>query len=111
MRDFLNNVESEEQPAINYQAHILNYQKDCILHREGIRELVLRRNNLGDGFARAIAQTLSYEKYIRAVDVTGNQITEDGLTEVIKTGLMENQTLLCFDARINPGFTSEKVRK
>ena len=104
-------METEDQPAINYQAHILNYQKDCILHREGIRELILRRNNLGDGFAKAIAQTLSYEKYMRVIDVSGNQITEEGLSEVIKKGLMENQTLLCFDARINPGFTSEKIRK
>lgn len=32
-------------------------------------------------------------------------MSEEGLSTIIKEGLMENSTLLNFDARLNPGFT------
>lgn len=71
--------------------------------------MVLRRNKLGEGFAKQIASTLFSDNYLKMIDVSGNCISEHSLSTIVKKGLLENSTLLCFDARINPGFT-EKIQ-
>ncbi len=115
VRKLLNNLDNTEnlwapKSVIESQAELLNYKKTQILNNSGIRNLILRRNKLSDGFASLLAQTLYSDKYLKKIDVSGNNINEHAFKVIIKTGLLENNSLICFDARINPGFT-EKVQR
>ena len=68
------------------------------------------RNRLGDGFAKSLQSALCLDKYLKVINVSGNKITDYGLKLIIKMALMENTSLIGFDARLNPGCT-EKVER
>ena len=87
---------------------MLNYKRQTIINSKGLRKLILKRNNFTTEFAIQLQQTLSSDKYIKAIDLSGNKITEYGLKYLIKLALMENTSVICFDARLNPGCT-EKI--
>ena len=72
--------------------------------------MILTRNKLGDIFAKGLQQALAYDKYLKAIDVAGNRIGAYGLKSIIKLALMENNSIVAFDARLNPG-CSEKVER
>jgi hypothetical protein len=80
------------------------------MYDTGIRTLILRRNNFADGFAHTISHALFSDKYLKKIDISGNYLSAHGLSVIVKQGLMENTSLMCFDARINPGFT-EKIQR
>jgi Ran GTPase-activating protein (RanGAP) involved in mRNA processing and transport len=83
----------------------VNYKRTKTQNDYGLRAVVLKRNKFSDGFAKLIAQCLFKDKYLKKIDLSGNFIHEHGFKTIIKTGMLENSTLVCFDARINPGFT------
>ena len=68
------------------------------------------RNRFGDGFAKSLQSALCLDKYLKVINVSGNRITDYGLKLIIKMALMENTSLIGFDARLNPGCT-EKVER
>ena len=68
------------------------------------------RNRLSDGFAKCLQHALTLDKYLKVVNVSGNKITDYGLKLITKMALMENTSLIGFDARLNPGCT-EKVER
>lgn len=70
----------------------------------------MSRNKLGDTFAKSLQGALSYDKYVKSIDVAGNRIGPAGLKSLIKGALLENNSILVFDARLNPG-CSEKVER
>jgi len=70
----------------------------------------LSRNRLGDGFAKSLQHAISIDKYIKVINVSGNKISEFGMKLILKEGLMENNSIVGFDARLNPG-TSEKMER
>jgi len=92
------------------QAHLINFKRHLILNKEGIRQIHLRRNQFNDKFALALQKTLYSDKYIRSIDLSGNRIRNYGLKVLLKLGLLENNSVICFDARLNPGFTP-KLKK
>jgi hypothetical protein len=47
---------------------------------------------------------------MKAIDLSGNKITEFGLKVIIKLALLENTSIIAFDARLNPGCT-EKIQR
>jgi hypothetical protein len=60
VRKLLNNLDNTEnlwapKSVIESQAELLNYKKTQILNNAGIRNLILRRNKLSDGFASLLA--------------------------------------------------------
>jgi FKBP-type peptidyl-prolyl cis-trans isomerase (trigger factor) len=60
VRKLLNNLDNTENlwapnSVIESQAELLNYKKTQILNNSGIRNLILRRNKLSDGFASLLA--------------------------------------------------------
>jgi len=81
-----------------------------LLNQNGLRQLILSRNKLGDVFAKSLQQALCYDKYIKSIDVSGNRIGSAGLKTIIKHALMDNNSILTFDSRLNPG-CSEKVER
>jgi Ran GTPase-activating protein (RanGAP) involved in mRNA processing and transport len=95
---------------LDYQAHITNFKRTKTQNDYGLRVLLLKRNKFSDGFAKLIAKTLFKDKYLKKIDVSGNFIREHAFSTIIKTGLIENTSIVCFDARINPGF-SPKVHE
>jgi hypothetical protein len=66
----------------------VNYKKLNLLHEEGIRVLLLKRNNLSDEFAIRLQRVLSRDKYIKYIDLSGNNINEYGLEVITKLGLI-----------------------
>ena len=80
------------------------------MNHNGLREIILTRNKLGDKFAKSLQQALAYDKYMKSIDVAGNKITGLGLKSLIKLALLENSSMVAFDARLNPG-CSEKVER
>lgn len=92
------------------QAHVLNFRTYKIENENGIRNLILRRNQLKDDFAISLARVLETDKYIKQVDLAGNKIRERGIQHLISVGFLQNQTLLQIDCRLNPGLT-DKQRK
>lgn len=80
------------------------------MNQSGLRRLILTRNKLGDNFAKSLQKALCYDKYIKSIDVAGNRIGSVGLKLIIKLSLMENNSIIAFDARLNPG-CSEKVER
>ena len=109
-------MENEECPkgtcrdVLIQQAKICSFKQFRNRYTEGLRNIVLRRNKFSDGFAETLAETLAKDSYIRKIDVSGNQITQTGLSCLLKSGLLENESVVCLDARLNPGFV-EKTRK
>lgn len=75
-----------------------------------MRQIILTRNKLGDTFAKSLQQALCYDKYIKSLDVSGNRIGSLGMKMMLKLALLENSSIIAFDARLNPG-TSEKVER
>lgn len=45
----------------------------------GLREIILQRNHLGDSFAKGLVQALSYDKYVKVINLAGNSISAKGL--------------------------------
>jgi hypothetical protein len=57
-----------------------------------------------------LQQALCYDQYLKSIDVAGNRISGFALKSIIKLALMENSSMIAFDARLNPG-CSEKVER
>ena len=87
-----------------------NMRKDRITQRKGLREVWLKRNKLGDKFANCLQSSLRFDKYIKVIDLSQNQISGDGMKSLVKHALCENTSLVNFDARYNPGADS-KIKK
>ena len=85
-------------------------KKDNIQNRRGLRTVILKRNEFSDQFAEQLTNCLKYDNYLKVLDVSLNQIGAYGLKLLIKHALRDNQSLVCFDARYNPG-CSEKYQK
>ena len=58
--------------------------------------------------AQHLVKTLSRDRYIKVMDLAGNRFTTVGLNLVVKMALAENNSIVSFDARINPG-ASDKL--
>ena len=107
----LENAEHQTQGSIiENQAHLFNHKRQRILNQSGLREIILKRNKLGDTFAKSLQKALGYDKYIQSIDLAGNRIGPIGLKLIIKMALIDNPSIVAFDARLNPG-CSEKVER
>jgi Ran GTPase-activating protein (RanGAP) involved in mRNA processing and transport len=81
----------QTQPQVlDQQAHFINFKRQQIENKAGIRQIILRRNRLGDDFAQMLQKTLYSDKYIKVMDLAGNKISQFGLKFVLKLGLLEN---------------------
>jgi hypothetical protein len=47
---------------------------------------------------------------LKFIDLSGNKISEYGLKYLVKLALLENSSIVGFDARLNPGCT-EKIQR
>lgn len=73
MLKYLNDGKTPNQEKIlQEQTHICNYMIQQFRNKKGLRELILRRNNLGDHFASLLSDCLSQDDYIQVIDVAGN---------------------------------------
>ena len=81
------------------------------MYEAGLRELILMRNRLGDGFAKNLQHAISIDKYLKVINISGNRISEFGMKSILKEGLMENSSIVGFDARLNPGTTVKVERQ
>lgn len=96
---------------LEQQAHLVNFKNQRIKHMVGIREIILKRNKLGDKFALALQKAITYDRYIKVINIAGNQISQIGLKTIVKLALLENNSVIAFDARLNPGSTDKVQRQ
>ena len=68
------------------------------------------RNRLGDGFAKHLQKAILFDKYLKSINIAANQFSEYGIKLIVKQGLLENSSIVAFDARLNPG-SSEKIER
>lgn len=73
------------------------------LHKRGLCEVNLEKNQLDDTAAEDICKFLCYDKYLRSLNLRKNKIELRGCLEFVKL-LSKNDTLLSLDMRDNPGF-------
>jgi hypothetical protein len=83
---------------------------DKIQNRRGLREVVLKRNNLGEQFMDSLTGCLKYDRFIKVIDLSDNLIQESSIKRVVKYSLRENTTIVSFMVNKNPGLT-DKYRK
>jgi len=67
-------------------------------YAKGLVSINLSDNNLSDKFAEEIAKALGYDAYIRHLNLSKNQITENGCKKLIKA-LRKNNIVLNLDLR------------
>jgi len=65
---------------------------------------------MAESFAHALAECLKFDQYLKVVDISQNRFSLECMKELVQGALAENSSLLCFDARMNPGCT-EKIKK
>jgi len=65
----------EPGQVIDQQAHLMNFKTSQILNKDGIRQLILRRNKFDDNFAVSLQKTIYSDKYIKRIDISGNKIS------------------------------------
>jgi Ran GTPase-activating protein (RanGAP) involved in mRNA processing and transport len=107
----LDNHEMQTPSAIlQLQAHLINFKKQRIAHLNGLREIILMRNRLSDGFAKSLQKALTYDNYLKVINIAGNNLSEFGIKCLIKLALIENTSIVAFDARCNPGSTEKNER-
>jgi Ran GTPase-activating protein (RanGAP) involved in mRNA processing and transport len=68
------------------------------------------RNRLSDGFAKSLQKALTYDNYLKVINIAGNNLSEFGIKCLIKLALIENTSIVAFDARCNPGSTEKNER-
>jgi hypothetical protein len=89
-----------------------HHQKlDKIQNKKGIREIILKRNNLGENFMVNLSNCLRYDRFLKVIDVSGNFISESSLRHFLKHSLQENNTLISFVANKNPGINDKFKKK
>lgn len=85
-------------------------KKDKIQNRKGLREIILKRNSLGEQFMDALSSCLRYDRFIKVIDLQANLIPDSALKSLVKNSLRENHSLVSLSVGKNPGL-SEKTRK
>jgi len=48
-----------------------------------------------------------YDKFLKVIDVCANRFSTKALSEIVKLSLVDNNTIVAFDARMNPGSTDK----
>jgi len=87
------------------------YKQNQIKHQEGLREIDLRLNKLGDRFLHNLSGCLKFDSYIKAINLSHNKFSYDQLKHFVRSNcLNENNSVLCLDVRYNTG-ANEKILK
>jgi Ran GTPase-activating protein (RanGAP) involved in mRNA processing and transport len=75
-----------------------------------LREIILKRNNLGETFLESLQTSLKYDRFLKVIDLSQNLIPETPLKTLIKQALKENASIINFNVNKNPGLT-DKLKK
>lgn len=70
---------------------------------------MLKNNKLSNAFLIALENTLMFDSYIKSFDLSHNRFGYEKMKKLIRNEtLLENNSLLNFDLRFNPG-TNDKI--
>tara|TARA_B110000285_G_C15112921_1_gene612226 strand:+ start:1574 stop:1867 length:294 start_codon:yes stop_codon:yes gene_type:complete len=81
---------------------------DEIKYITGLRDIDLRKNNLGDKFIEALTNCLKFDSYMKVIDLSHNKI--NNLRKLPSVVSKVNQSIIGLNIRWNPG-TTEKITK
>ena len=72
----------------------------------GLRELSLKKNNLGDKFGIILEQVVHYDNFMRVIDCSFNKISAPMVKQIAKSdALKDNLSLIALDLRFNMNYT------
>eukprot|EP00347_Sterkiella_histriomuscorum_P006772 403351487 len=105
-------MNQQNSPVKNMHIQQTRYyqKKDMIQNRKGLREVILKRNYLGQFFIENLQKCLRYDRFIKLIDLQGNNFDLPSIKNLIKYSLRENTTLVSLDMQNNPGI-NEKCKK
>ena len=77
----LNNLDNKKvlKEVAHNQAHVHNYKLYRLMHEDGLRSVILRRNKLSCSFAKQLVAAIVKDKYLKVIDLSGNQIKAKGI--------------------------------
>ena len=78
--------------------------------KSGLQSLVLRYNDFGNYICSELSRVLSFDIYIKSIDLRNNEIDQSGVKDLINS-LKSNKTILNCDIRYNKGFIPYLHRK
>ena len=81
---------------------------DDIKYISGLRDLDLRKNNLGDKFIEALTNCLKFDSYMKVIDISHNKI--NNLKKLPNAISKVNQHIIGLNIRWNPGTTDKIVK-
>ena len=67
-----------------------NMRKERIKYRKGLREIIIKRNKLGNGFAEQLSGCIRYDKYIKVLDISNNLIESTAMKDLVRLALAEH---------------------
>ena len=65
----------------------------------------MHHNKLSDSFIMALSKTVTYDQYLRVIDLRFNKISEKSLNIDLLPALKNNSSLTNVDLRHNAGYT------
>ena len=78
--------------------------------KQGLGQLILSRNHFSDQFARDLLPVLGYDQFLRSVDLSANEIKEDGIQDLL--GWLEtSRNVINLDLRENPGYNASTHKR
>ena len=90
---------------------IHEYKKNQIKFADGLREIDLKKNKLGNKFIISFITCLKFDSYMKSIDLSHNNFSYEHLKLVIKSGcLNENNSILNVDFRFILGI-NKKILK
>ena len=70
---------------------------------KGLREICLKQNRLGNSFCKSLQSCLLFDKYMKCIDLSHNNISHDYFKSLINLALKDNTSLVSLDIRFNQG--------
>ena len=100
---------SSRRCALRWANSLRKDEDENSVQLQGVVSIDVSRNQLGDRFARLLAKLLETDEWLRAINVSFNQISSNGVDEFCSCILDRNETLAILDLRANDGQSQYSV--
>ena len=78
---------------------------------KGLREICLKQNRLGNSFCKSLQSCLLFDKYMKTIDLSHNNISHDYFKSLITLALKDNTSLVSLDIRFNQGASTSILKQ
>ncbi|CDW90470.1 UNKNOWN [Stylonychia lemnae] len=102
-------VQSQQdmKDLLKWEGSLRGRPLDQSINENGLKELILHHNILGQKFLRSFGQRLKNDQYLRFVDLKFNQFEKEDIEELLEC-IKPNKSIFAIDLRNNNGYNSGK---